>query len=159
MAWYTYCIKNRKGECEMKAKTQEKGVTLITAIIMVVIAIVIVGVLIGVLTKKGGSDGKYYNVDDAVYVSLLVKMEKATYSAEKVSGYSSTFEEYLLEKGDAERTKEEGKWKLNVGEDTETGHGKDKKDVYMLEKDGTTSYNIVYYKTKNNSKIIDTIEE
>ncbi len=137
-------------------KIKNSGITLIALVITIIVLLILAGVSIATLTGNNGllgktSESKTQTVHASIYEQMQI--EQMSYITEKnISGGDKTFEEYLNEKGIIGDEIEEGsgKWQINVsvllGSNQVLGNGDatdELKDVYVLEKQSTSSGNIV----------------
>ncbi len=139
-------------------KIKNSGITLIALVITIIVLLILAGVSIATLTGNNGllnktSESKTQTVHASIYEQMQI--EQMSYITEKnISGGDKTFEEYLNEKGiignDEIGEEGSGKWQINVsvllGSNQVLGNGdatEELKDVYVLEKQSTSSGSIV----------------
>lgn len=160
--------KHQKGKKTVKGKKQIKAKKPIKGIIVLIIIAIILIFLVTKIAKKGstekgwGCDNIYtaYDMKEGNVAASSINIANAMMQVANVGEKKyHSLEEYLKELKDIVETEEKGKWRIVIDDTNMTsGKGKDKEDVYMLEED-KDSYKVVYYKSKNKSKVITTIEK
>lgn len=136
----------------MKKETKEKGITLIALVITIIVLLILAGISISMLSGNNSileqaTRAKTKNTHANVLEQL--QLEASAYTIDKNTGvYSNSLIDYLKSKSIiSDISGEEDKWLINVttllGSNQPKGNGTYPNDVYVLEKQDSSTGSIV----------------
>lgn len=152
--------------CIKKSLKASSGITLIALVVTIIVLLILAGIAIQMLTGDNGilnrtTEGRNKTIHASVYEQL--KIEELAYLSDIMTlKTSSTLIEYLQSKSiiGNEIGEDTGKYQVNVtsllGSKPSLGNGDatvELKDVYMLEKQSTSTGNIVNTKVATTTPI------
>ena len=141
-------------------KNNEKAITLIALVITIIVLLILAGISISMLSGDNGILQQTTNARTrTIHANVLEQMqlEASAYTVDKTTGkYSNSLIDYLkLKSIISDISGEEDKWLINVttllGSSQSMGTGTYPNDVYVLEKQATSTGSIV------NTKVATTI--
>ena len=138
--------------CRKNALESSKGITLIALVITIIVLLILAGISISMLSGNNSILQQTTNARTrTIHANVLEQMqlEASAYTIDKTTGkYSNSLIDYLKSKSIiSDISGEEDKWLINVttllGSNQSMGNGTYPNDVYVLEKQDTSTGNIV----------------